>query len=222
MNSRDYFHRRYRLSLVAMVAGWVIGFCVFGLSYLHAQKAVQSASERAQAIWKQPEGVNPATLPEEDRLALLALIKARKRSLRKVRPLSPEEEKQVKQSPFVPDSDMPKSRADLIRQFLRISEKRAAASDAVVGDFENDNWSWLVPSDSAHGWSDEPGDDWWFVDPATRERAYRDLSSVEADIESRGLACGLALAFLFPIPWLWYFLLNRLREVSNIVRRKEN
>jgi hypothetical protein len=23
------------------------------------------------------------------------------------------------------------------------------------------------------------------------------------------------------IPWLWYFLLNRLREVSNIVRRKE-
>ena len=75
MNSRDYFHRRYRLSLVAMVAGWVIGFCVFGLSYLHAQRAVQSASERAQAIWKQPEGVNPATLPEEDRLALLALIR---------------------------------------------------------------------------------------------------------------------------------------------------
>jgi len=201
-----------------MVSGWLLGLSVFAFSHFYARAVVQSASKRAEAIWSKPEGVNLATLPEEDRLALLALIKARQRPQRKIKLLSPEEEKQLKQSPFVPNSDMPKSRTHLVGQFLRLSIARGVASGAVVGDFENDNWGWLVPSDSAHTWSDEPGDDWWFVDPATGERTYRDLSSVEADMGWRDGVIAVGLASLFSGPWLWYFLLARLREISEAVR----
>jgi hypothetical protein len=200
-----------------MIGGWLIGLSMFGLSYLRAQWVVHAASQRAQGIWSKPEEVNPATLPEEDRLALLALIEARQRPQRKSGPpvkLSPEEIKQ-----FKPVSE---PRADLVRQFLRVSKDRAVAEE-----FENGDWGWLVLSNSDTSpaydpkkwervWSDEPGDDWWFVDPATGERTDRTLSDVEAEMEWPEIS--VALALLFSAPWLWYFLLARLREISDAVR----
>jgi hypothetical protein len=282
MNSRDYFHRRYRLSLVAMVAGWLIGLSVYSFSYFYAQRGMQAASQRAQAIWSSPKGVDPATLPEKDRLALLALIEGRQRPQlvvvqlpkglgpfvpetdlpdRPIKPRPPEPPVKINPKDFVPD--VPDAGSDLVRQFLRVSKDSAAASGASVGvggtfntpvasndkgDFiyyddaskvwkparvaedgktklyfngkhwvpAGSGWGWLVSSDSAHGWSDEPGDDWWFVDPATGEKTDRTLSDVEAEMEWPKLS--VALALLFSAPWLWYFLLARLREISDALR----
>ncbi len=125
--------------------------------------------------------------------------------------LSPEEEKQ-----FVPDSDMPTSRTHLVSQFLRVSEEHVAASGAFVGDFENDGWGWLILAGSASTWSDSPGDDWWFVDPATGERTDRTLSDVEAEMQWPDIS--VVLGLLFSVPWLWYFLRARIREISDAVR----
>jgi hypothetical protein len=185
---------------------------VFGFSFLRAQWAVHAASERAQAIWSRPEGVNPATLPEEDRLALLALIKARQRPQYKFGPvveLSPEEAKQLKPAPAEPQ-------ADLVRQFLPVSKDRAVASGAIVDELKGGDWIWVV--DPGSTWSDNSGDDWWFVDPATEEKADRTLSDIEAEMEWPAIS--VALALLFSVPWLWYFLLARVREISDAVRTK--
>jgi hypothetical protein len=184
---------------------------VFGFSFLRAQWAVHAASERTQAIWSRPEGVNPATLPEEDRLALLALIKARQRPQHKFGPvveLSPEEAKQLKPAP-------PEPQADLVRQFLRVSKDRAVASGAIVDELKSGDWIWVV--DPGSTWSDNSGDEWWFVDPATEEKADRSLSDIEAEMEWPAIS--VALALLFSVPWLC-FLLARVREISDAVRTK--
>jgi hypothetical protein len=257
-----------------MIGGWLIGLSVYGFSYLYAQRLVQAASERAQTLWNKPKEVDPASLPEEDRLALLALITVKQRpqlvvptdsELRRIKPGPLEPPVKINPKDFVPDAGtraplhdrdfLPdEGRTDLVGQFLRISKDRAAASGArlVGGAFNlpiasNDKgdfiyyddaskawkpadfdvkrwvpiaygWRWVVLCESAHTWSDEPGDDWWFVDPATGEETDRELTDIQAEKESRGITIGVALALLLSAPWLWYFLLARLREISDAVR----
>ena len=106
---------------------------------------------------------------------------------------------------------------------MRVSKDRA-----VVEEFKNGDWGWFVLSDKSPDydpkkwkevgtWSDNPGDDWWFIDPATGEKTNRSLSDVEAEMEWP--ESSVVLALLFSVPWLWYFLLARIREISDAMRR---
>jgi hypothetical protein len=274
----DLLSRRYRHVLAVMLGGWLAGLSVYGVSYVYAHTAVRAARQRAWVMWAKPEGVNPATLPELDRLALLDLVKAKRRPQVEVETVGtlPEARHQAKWNgdtwvdekgtPLGPDGQakawaswrrkseggwtLPPgyslkpnpgekangltdftgepiaagakvgsaARTNLVRQFLRV---KGGAHGAFVGEFEHATWGWLVLSGSNATWSDEPGigamsDDWWFVDPATGELTFRNLSEVKAEMEWSQTS--VVLAVLLSLPWLWYFLLARLREVSDAVR----
>jgi hypothetical protein len=144
-------------------------------------------------------------------LALLDLIRARRRPQREFVVPTDQELKPLPE----PAKPLPEqARMTLIRQFLRVSNESAAAAGAFVACCERDTWFWgvYVSSDTNHTWSDEPGDDWRIVDPATGDQTYRDLSDVETEMEWPWFSAVLAL--LSSVPWLWYFLLARLRELS--------
>ena len=77
-SGNNYLRRRNRRTTVVMLAGWLSGLGVYGGSYLYAQREAQAAAARAQTIWNNPEGINPSSLPEMERIALLDLIKPKR------------------------------------------------------------------------------------------------------------------------------------------------
>ncbi len=222
MDIADYLDRRYRQALLVMIVGWLIGLSVFSFSWVNARSAVQSARERALEIWAKPQGSNPATLPEGVRLALLALIQSKQEQPRHKKNGAPIELSAEEIRLFVSSPQPPQ--ADLVRKFVRVGKPPSTdnlgilgvpapprpASPPTIGVF-NDSWRWLVETSPSDTRSEEPSY-WWFVDPATGQRTYRDLSDLESKMEWENLSAGIA--FIFSLPWLWCFLLIQLDEGS--------
>lgn len=202
--SEDYLTRRYRIALVAMLGGWALALFVYGGSYIYAKMVVRAARNRAQAIYANPKGVSPATLPEIEGMALLDIVETkrqRRRYLVSSGKMSPEEEKHlIKVEP---------SYSELVRQFLRVNSTKDTETGAFVGEVGNlkdGNWAWLIPTESAEAaekWADQPGTDWWFIDPATGEVPYPSLAGVEEDMRLPML--GVGRTTVAPKPRVWLF-----------------
>jgi hypothetical protein len=219
MTRSSHLDQSYRYALCVMVVGWLIALSVYGLSWLHAWMAMKAATAQAQGIWVNPQGVDPAALPEPVRLALLSIIQSK----RQYPPpknglsveLSPEESRRLLSMPQSPQMT-------LVRQFVQVGHtlssfrldmfsppapvRRESPPIIVMTD---DSWSWLRETNSRITGSDEPGD-WWFIDPATGQRTYRDLSDIESEMAWENLSA--TIAFIFSLPWLWYFLLTQLDD----------
>jgi hypothetical protein len=213
--------RRYRYALRVMMIGWLIGLSVFVLSWSKARRAVSSARASAQAIWAKPQEVTPASLPDRVRMALLALIES------KYRPLGREPRVPLKQPPKkvrLLMSSPQSPQANLVRKFVQIGKPKQIYNFGILDAIQvrsdsppvivvsDDYWRWLVETVPHKRWSAEPGDDWWFVDPATGLVASIDLSDIESEMEWVNVSAMIAL--IFSLPWLWYFLLNQLDEKS--------
>jgi hypothetical protein len=208
----DNLRRRYRYSLVVMLAGWLMGLSAFALFYFYAKRAARLANGRAQAIWSDPRGVKPADLPEEVRLALLALIATKMRPHEKLAPPGPPPG--FKPVPWSPTEN---ARDDLVPQFL--GKKEPSALKFVIPG-EGDTWIMLLDSEFQGDWPDDPGDpgdEWWFIDPATGQTPTRSVSDIEAEEERFAAGLGVATAALFSLPWLWFFTLAWVPEISGTV-----
>jgi hypothetical protein len=218
-----YLDRSYRYALRVMMVGWLIGLLVFGLSWLNARSALNSARDAAQAIWAKPQGVIPATLSDRIRMALLALIESKYKL--------PERKdggaaKQVPENMTLLTSSRQPPQAKLVRDFVKVArptqiywlgtlgDSKQAQSDSppilVVSD---DSWYFLVKTDTGKHKSAQLGNDWWFVDPATGLAASKDLSDIETDLEWVNLSA--AIAFILSLPWLWFFLRIQLDSGSS-------
>lgn len=109
-----------------------------------------------------------------------------------------------------------------LREFLRVKLEHRTPTGAWAGPagFPKDRaWAWATESDeAAEKWADQPGSDCWFVDPATGEAPLKGLSELEAGM--RWDEAGVIIAILFSLPWLWYFLLIRIRELIGAFRSR--
>jgi integrase len=221
MTAAAHLDGRYRAASSVMIVGWLIGLFVFTFSWLKARSAVNVAIERAQRIWVNPQDVDPANLPDDVRLALLALIQEKQMRPRRRYEVPALSSDEIYRFKLLPQA----RRANLVRDFVRVglvhptygaamlgtTTPLRSASPAIIVVFD-DSWRWLVETGMRASWPDEPGENWWFVDPATGRRANRELSDIESEMEWVNVSA--VIAFTFSLPWLWYFVLIQLGEGS--------